>query len=122
MPISIVAEPEPEPTGASSFWWSQNRSCNWMLVFPHPNIDNQPILSIIFGAGAVRSIIILVESEPETQQDAAQAPAPMAPAPMAPAPMALAPTAPAPHLMFNIGGLSKNVIHKTVSYFSYSLS
>jgi hypothetical protein len=39
-----------------------------------------------------------VEPEPKTQQDAAQAPAPMAPAPT-------------PNLMFNIGGLSKNVIH-----------
>jgi hypothetical protein len=57
-------------------------------------------MNIKFGAGAVRSIIILVEPEPETQQDAAQAPDPTAPALMAPAQ-----TAPAPNLMFNIDGL-----------------
>jgi hypothetical protein len=62
---------------------------------PHSNNDNPPILNIKFGAGAVRSITILVEPEPETQQDAVQALAPTA----------LAPTA--PNLMFNIGGLSK---------------
>jgi hypothetical protein len=95
MPISIAAEPEPK--GASSFWWSQNRSRNEFWFSPHPNIDNPPILNIKFGAGAVRSIIILMEPEPEAQQDAAQAPAPTAPALMAPA----------PNLMFNIEGLSK---------------
>jgi hypothetical protein len=73
----------------------------------HPNIDNPPILNINFGARAARIIIILVEPEPETQQDAAQAPAPTAPAPTAPAPTAPALTFPAPNLMFNIGGLSK---------------
>jgi hypothetical protein len=44
----------------------------WFSSFP--NIDNPPILNIKFGAGAARSI--LVEPEPETQQDAAQALAP----------------------------------------------
>jgi hypothetical protein len=68
-----------------------------MLVFPHPIIDNPPILNIKFGAGAVRNIIILEKPEPETQQDAAQAPAPTA----------LALTAPAPYLKFNIGEFSK---------------
>jgi hypothetical protein len=63
----------------------------------HPNIDNPPILNIKFRAGAVRSIIILVEPEPEAQQDAA----------LALAPMASALTAPSQNLMFNIGGLSK---------------
>jgi hypothetical protein len=81
MPISIITEPEPKPEP------------RWDAGFPlHPNIDNPPILNIKFGAGAVRSIIIVVEPEPEIQQDAAQAPAP---------------TAPATNLMFNIGGLSK---------------
>jgi hypothetical protein len=60
------------------------------------------ILNIKFGAGAVktgagatRSIIILVEPELEPQRVAT------------PASNAYAPTAPAPNLMFNIGGLSK---------------
>jgi hypothetical protein len=55
--------------------------------------DNPNILNIKFGAGAARSIFILVE--PEQQQDAVAAPALTAQAPMAPA----------PNLMFNIGGL-----------------
>jgi hypothetical protein len=56
--------------------------------------DNPPKLHIKFGAGAARSIIILVEPEPEPQMDGA------------PAQTIQAPTAPAPNFRFNLGAMA----------------